>query len=49
MAKGIQKLEGKGAPSMKVSLLLCRARWKRVEMDFVLGWDMKENHYYIMV
>lgn len=43
MAKGIQKLEGKGAPSMKVSLVLCRARWKRVETDFALGRDVKEN------
>lgn len=39
MAKGTQKPESKGTPltqSMKVTLLMCRARWRRVEIDLVL-------------
>lgn len=51
MAKGIQKWEGKGAQMTqprKVRFLLCRARWKRVEMDVVLGQEV-ENDQYVMV
>lgn len=38
------KLKVKGALSMKVSLLWCRARGKRIEKGFALGRDVKENY-----